>query len=239
LISFCACFPVTIKDASEEELAKNGISLKLFENGNMHVHFDKQAQNDINLALHEYYGDVLPDGFERKPEKKQASKAVARDLQFYGTPKDVAKEAVSYLAHMDKSASILEPSCGEGAILEELRAQGFTNLTGAEVDQSRFLTTKRKGFSCYHINFLEWNPNRKFDAIVMNPPFYGKHYEKHIRKAFELLNDGGKLVSILPASARYSHKLLGDLEPRWDDLPMGSFKERGTMTNTTIATIFK
>lgn len=229
----------TVKNASEEELAENGINLKLFDNGNMHVHFDKQAQNDINLALHEYYGDVLPDGFERKPEKKQASTAVARDLQFYGTPKAAAKEIVSCLARMDKGAAILEPSCGEGAILEELRAQGFTNLRGVEVDINRFLLTKSKGFSCYHINFLEWQPNRKFDAIVMNPPFYGKHYAKHVRHAFDLLNDGGKLISILPASARYSHKLLDDLKPRWDDLPMGSFKESGTMINTTIATIFK
>jgi len=70
----------------------------------------------------------------------------------------------------------------------------------------------------------------------MNPPFYGKHYEKHIRHAIKFLKKGGVLTAILPITAKLDHALLDDLNGRWDDLPIGSFSESGTNVNTTIFT---
>jgi hypothetical protein len=69
----------------------------------------------------------------------------------------------------------------------------------------------------------------------MNPPFYGKHYVKHVLHALKFLKPGGKLTAILPASARYDHKLL---DGRWSDLPVGSFSESGTNINTTVLTMW-
>ena len=68
----------------------------------------------------------------------------------------------------------------------------------------------------------------------MNPPFYGKHYAKHVEHAFKFLKPGGTLTAILPATARYDHGLL---EGKWDDLPVGSFSESGTNINTTVLTM--
>lgn len=61
--------------------------------------------------------------------------------------------------------------------------------------------------------------------VVMNPPFYGRHYVKHVLHALKFLKPGGVLVSVLPASAHYDHK---ELEGRWEDLPVASFAESGT-----------
>jgi hypothetical protein len=80
----------------------------------------------------------------------------------------------------------------------------------------------------------------------MNPPFYGRHYAKHVRHAFKFLKPGGTLKAILPATARYDHGELDDMIPKsrwgdsaWRDLPVGSFSESGTNVNTTILTLHK
>jgi hypothetical protein len=70
----------------------------------------------------------------------------------------------------------------------------------------------------------------------MNPPFYGRHYAKHVNHALGFLKPGGTLTAILPVTARYDHGLL---DGRWEDLPVGSFSESGTNINTTVLTIFK
>jgi hypothetical protein len=83
----------------------------------------------------------------------------------------------------------------------------------------------------------------------MNPPFYGRHYLKHLHKAIEMLKFGGRLISVLPASAWYDH---GDLPGRnynpdkphdgrnvWRDLPLGSFRESGTNVCTGLWTYQK
>jgi hypothetical protein len=84
-------------------------------------------------------------------------------------------------------------------------------------------------------NFLETVPTGDYDRVVMNPPFYGKHYAKHVTHAFKFLKPGGTLTAILPITARYDHGLL---DGRWEDLPVGSFSESGTNINTTVLTMF-
>ena len=74
-------------------------------------------------------------------------------------------------------------------------------------------------------NFLQVAPDPRFDVIVMNPPFYGQHYKKHLDHAAKFLRPGGRLACILPASAFYDHaNTIGE----WHDLPVGSFAESGT-----------
>jgi hypothetical protein len=96
-------------------------------------------------------------------------------------------------------------------------------------------------------NFLNQPPDRQFDAVVMNPPFYGTHWMDHVRHAFDFLALEGQLVAILPASAqvaetkahiqfrRWAEKVNGGV--RWgmfSDLPAESFAEAGTNINTVI-----
>lgn len=224
-----------------------GITVKKYQNGNAHVMFDSRSLRDINKALAEFYGDVLPDTTEEKPTKKQASTDVAKDLQFYATPAKVIDDILRHKFSSLAGKRILEPECGEGAIMEGLRRAGADDILGIEIDLGRVQKARAKGFTVMRGNFLETAASKPFDIVVMNPPFYGRHYAKHVRHAWSLLAPGGTLVAILPITARYDHGELDDLvkegghrwDGAWSDLPVGSFSESGTNINTTVLTLHK
>lgn len=216
-----------------------GVWLKTFLNGNGHLFFGPDALRDINLALAEYYGDVLPDCPDWQDGERpapRASTAVSKDLQFYPTPQKVIDSVIGDLSVIGKH--VLEPSCGNGAFMVALKRAGAASVTGIEVDPARADKARMWGMPVQCANFLETIPNPVYDLVVMNPPFYGRHYAKHVRHALRFLKPGGKLVAILPATARYDHGLLDDLKPSWRDLPVGAFAESGTNVCTTIATIY-
>ncbi|WP_185268918.1 class I SAM-dependent methyltransferase [Halopseudomonas xiamenensis] len=205
-----------------------GLEIRTFANGNAHVHFNKRALGLINDCLHEFYGSVIPDDFE-KPDKKQAGTEVSKDLAFYPTPAAVIEEVLADL-YIHDSAKILEPSCGTGAILDALRKRGHDDLLGVEYHPGRAQTCREKGYAVWTGNFLEYATGPTFDVVIMNPPFCSKHWAKHVHKAMECLRPGGTLVAILPATAEGS-----DLLPKggaWRDLPVGSFRESGTNVGT-------
>ncbi len=222
-------------DTTEKiKLHARGVRLRRFSNGNGHLFFEPDALKDINLALAEYYGDILPDCSEEKPEQRRPGTAVSKDLQYYPTPAAVVERVLGdvYIREGDK---VLEPSCGCGRFLDALRKTGAT-VMGIEVDPGRAAEARAKGHRVMIGNFLEAVPTGDFSHVVMNPPFYGKHYAKHVEHALKFLKSGGKLIAILPITARYDHGLL---KGEWRDLPVGSFSESGTNINTTVLTIWK
>lgn len=214
--------------------------LKRYGNGNGHLYFGPDALLDINRGLAEFYGDVLPDVDPDDPERAPST-AVAKDLQFYWSPAKVVQEALKFAEVSDlrewrqqpEPLRILEPSCGDGRILDLVRSYGHLAL-GIECHAGRAAEAKAKGHSVLHANFLECPPRADFDVVVMNPPFYGRHYIKHVRHALKFLKPGGTLVSVLPGSARYDHK---ELDGEWRDLPVGSFAEAGTNIPTVLLKI--
>ncbi|MFG1371510.1 DUF4942 domain-containing protein [Xanthobacter oligotrophicus] len=211
-----------------------GVWLRRFKNGRGHLFFGPEALRDVNRALAEFYGEVLPDAAEERPAAPRASTAVAKDLQYYPTPAKVVERVLGDL-YIKPGDRVLEPSCGCGRFLDALRARG-ARVLGIEVDPSRAAGCRTRGHNVLTANFLETEPTGDFDHVVMNPPFYGRHYAKHVEHALRFLKAGGRLTAILPATARYDHGLL---EGRWDDLPVGSFSESGTNINTTVLTIWR
>ncbi len=209
-----------------------GVWLKRFANGNGHLFFEPETLKDINRALAEFYGDVLPDAEDERPARPRASTAVSRDLQYYPTPVKVA-EAVLGEVYIRKGERVLEPSCGCGRLMDVIRKAGG-DVVGIEVDPTRAAQARAKGHRVQLANFLETMPTADFDHVVMNPPFYGTHYVQHVRHALGFLKPGGTLTAILPATARYDH---GHLDGSWRDLPVGSFSESGTNVNTVVLTI--
>lgn len=227
-----------VQEPKKTMIPARGVWLKRFANGNGHLFFGPDALRAINMALAEYYGEVLPDcpNDDARPDKPRASTAVSKDLQYYPTPRAVVDRVLANLYGLDKK-KVLEPSCGCGRFLDGLRARG-ARVIGCEVDPVRAAMCEANGHAVMRANFLETVPTGDFDMVVMNPPFYGRHYAKHVRHALRFLKPGGQLVAILPASARYDHGELDDLSPQWRDLPVGSFSESGTNINTTVATIW-
>lgn len=230
-----------VMDAIKKDDEYHGLTFKHFLNGNCHIIFDKQSLTDINRALAEYYGDVLPDAYEHT-DKKATSKEVSKDLQFYRTPKKTVDYILSDFYFKD-NFKILEPSCGDGALLDGIRekCKGLSvSITGVEYSQERCELARQKGFVVHQDNFLTWKTKGRFNAVIMNPPFYGKHYAEHIDKAYSLLSDDGVLVSILPITAQLNHGILDKkYKCRWSSLPLRSFSESGTNINTCLVRIYK
>ncbi len=224
------------------KIVGRGVRLRRFDNGNGHLFFEPKELRAINMALAEFYGEVLPDTPDEEPQKRQST-AVSKDLQYYPTPQKIVDSILDDIYQLE-GKRVLEPSCGCGRFLDGLRKRK-ARAYGFEVDAGRAAIARGKGHAVYHGNFLEAAPTGDYDLVVMNPPFYGKHYARHVRHAFEFLKEGGKLIAILPATARYDHGLLDDLGrgasygSRWQDLPVGAFSESGTNINTTVLSIFK
>ncbi|MFN3200063.1 MAG: DUF4942 domain-containing protein [Bradymonadia bacterium] len=188
--------------------------LKTFKNGNCHLWLTEQdLVEQVNLCLAEFYGEVLGDAVPKGSPK--ISTALAKDLQFYATPQKVARELVRLL---DGAPSrILEPSAGEGALLEALRDR-FSDwhtewrCDAYEVHEGRARTARLRmaadpRFKVQVANFLDVptpSAGRLYDAVVMNPPFAGTHWMHHVRHAWSFLRPGGDLLAVLPISAQLS-----------------------------------
>jgi hypothetical protein len=213
------------------KIVGRGIRLRRYQNGNAHLYFEPATLRAVNLALAEFYGEVLADCSEDEEPARRQSTAVSRDLQYYPTPQLVVDRILDNLYHL-KGARVLEPSCGCGRFMDALRKRGALAY-GIEVDATRAAMTRAKGHTVLRANFLDTAPSGDFDRVIMNPPFYGKHYAKHVNHAMGFLKPGGTLTAILPISARYDHGLV---DGGWDDLPVGSFSESSTNINTTVLT---
>lgn len=173
-------------------------------------------------------------------------------LAFFPTSKDVC-ESIVIVGDLDDyfpdDLTMLEPSAGDGAIASYFRDHfGHTGLMidCVELDESNRELLEQQGFSLVGRNFLEDEINKQYDLIVMNPPFKGSEYLKHIKKAYDLLNVGGQLLSVVPSSILFVSSALAD-EVRslvgatgcYKPLEKGSFSHLGTDVDTAVIQIQK
>jgi len=230
------------------EATLDGMRLKCFRNGNGHLHFTKQQMDSVNKGLAEFYGEVLPDVDTKDPEAKPSSVSteVSKDLQFYKTPKAVIDRIMNGVS-WGQNKKFLEPSCGDGAILDAIKKHVPSAKTlGIEYHRGRVEQARAKGHKIMHLNFLATEPTESFDYVIMNPPFYGTHWKKHLEHGRKFLKKpesrygvGSVLICILPASAYYDGHLeeMGIVDAAWTDLPVGSFAESGTNVPTGYVVI--
>jgi len=69
---------------------------------------------------------------------------------------------------------ILEPSFGDGIFIKNLYKRNYNNeIVGIEIDKKTFKEIKinNNKLKLINKNFLEYNENKGFDAIIGNPPF--------------------------------------------------------------------
>jgi ubiquinone/menaquinone biosynthesis C-methylase UbiE len=83
-----------------------------------------------------------------------------------GTVKKETMHTVSLLTpHLAKDATVLDVGCGEGYVLDELRARGFANVEGADIVDIR--RNKNHPFRLYDGATLPF-PDRSFDLVVLS-----------------------------------------------------------------------
>jgi hypothetical protein len=133
--------------------------------------------------------------------------------QFYPTPPDLARRVVE-AADIQDGHSVLEPSAGQGALAKYLPEHAML----VEVSRLHCFALLQRGFKdILAADFLTWSPGRRFDRIVMNPPFAHGQWVRHLDHASDLLASGGRLVAVLPAGARSRKDLLPGFTCTWSE----------------------
>lgn len=123
--------------------------------------------------------------------------------QFYPTPEKLARICAE-LAEIGDGDAVLEPSAGQGDLAAFLPKD---RTTCVEISPLHCAVLKAKGFAAVQADFIDWSHDaicrrQLFDAVVMNPPFSDGRARAHVDAAAFVVKPGGRLVAILPASAR-------------------------------------
>jgi hypothetical protein len=114
---------------------------------------------------------------------------------FYRTPEWVIR---AILPHLPASDRVLDPCCGDGAILEVLRERlGITHISGIELDAPRAELARQRLYLSQWLSTLdalaiEWSCPY---LVVMNPPY--RHAEQFVRKALAEVAPGGSVFALL------------------------------------------
>lgn len=172
---------------------------------------------------------------------------------YFPTPKGLAEKMcdAAELEDLYGDYRILEPSAGCGGIVSVLAERGFKNVDCVEFDPINAAVLRKAGWSVDQGDFLLYQPEKKYDRILMNPPFAVESdklaYVAHIEHAWSMLADGGILVAICPNGITYRgdkrtarlRELVVDHAGTLEDIPAGTFKSSGTMIGTTMIKIKK
>lgn len=142
---------------------------------------------------------------KRKSYQAKAEYLPASDnTEFYPTPSKLAGQMIA-LVDWIKIRSILEPSAGKGDLLGyakngTLRSKRYERGFDAdciEKDQNLRYVLTGKGFRVVHDDFLTYNTRKRYDLILMNPPF--SDGDKHLLKALQMQENGGQIVCLVNA----------------------------------------
>lgn len=172
---------------------------------------------------------------------------IKKEFQFFATSPELADELVR-LAEFEKTHTVLEPSAGDGAIVNAIYRYDKNMIVHCWelMDANReIIKTLPNAYLCGE-DFLEAGTSPLFfDRIIANPPFTKNQDIDHIYKMFELLKPGGRIVTI--TSTHWIHAS-GKKEMAFNqwlkthnaeiiNMPAGAFKKSGTNVATTILII--
>ena len=129
------------------------------------------------------------------------------DPEFFPTPKEVIAKMVAPYAGRIHHACILEPSAGNGDILDYLKEgvpteyvskNGTRHEMTVKVDMSKVYACEnnpesqfilqKKGYRLVSDDFLKFRPDMRFDLILMNPP--NSCGDLHLLHAWDILPSG-------------------------------------------------
>lgn len=161
--------------------------------------------------------------------------------QFYPTPTELAAQAVALaMEGAEATDTWLEPSAGTGGLVDELSKNvPKEQITLVEVSGLHCKVLESKGYTnVTQADFLQYaqQATRKYNRVLMNPPFSQGRWQAHLEAAASLLAQNGKVVAVLPASAR-GKTLVEGCNHEYTDVLENMFA--GTSVSVVIAVITK
>ena len=203
--------------------------------------FDATVQNDTNpfdAAVLDYYSN-----------QKLTGRRNNRDgVDYYPTPEPLGYMMTQW-GQIDEGESVLEPSAGHGAIARYVSREN--RLTAIEPSQNLFAKLQFKaggpGRTFENNIFENYNIHNKHDVILMNPPFGqgGRTAIDHLAKAFNHLEEGGRIVAIIPrgsADKKFDKWYLEQKDAALTAeiaLPDITFQQAGTAVSCRVVVIDK
>lgn len=167
---------------------------------------------------------------------------------YYPTPEPLGY-MMSLWGRIGEGESVLEPSAGHGAIARYVPLEN--QLTAVEPSQSLFSKLQLKaggnGRKFENDVFENYHMVNKHDVVLMNPPFGtgGKLAVEHVAKAFQHLEEGVRIVAIIPRGSA-DKKFDKWYEDQKDavltaeiGLPDITFERAGTSVNCRVVVIDK
>lgn len=180
----------------------------------------KHVQAEANRVLESIGGTLLENGyrwaFDYDPllvvHEIVASGCIPdqKSHQYYPTPERLARIAVE-LAEIGLDDDCIEPSAGTGGIADLMPKD---RTACVEISGLHCKVLEAKGHRWMQGDFLKMDFVDRFDKIIMNPPFSEGRWQAHTQHAAKMLRTGGRLVAILPSSAKNSFRLDG-LDCKW------------------------
>lgn len=178
--------------------------------------------------------------------------SVARD-GFFRTPKEVVWRMLSLMAVGIGDYNWLEPSAGDGAIVEVLLAERHLAQRIYCIEQNpKRCQIIRESFPGVRVacgDFMRYRNSIRipFHRMIMNPPFEEGQDGEHVRKAYTLLAPGGKMSAILGEGIFFRDDRKSETFRTWmktvgaynERLPEGSFRQSGTNVNTRLLIVEK
>ncbi|CAN7770431.1 DUF4942 domain-containing protein [Variovorax sp. LjRoot290] len=156
--------------------------------------------------------------------------------QFYPTPTTVAEAAVEMLDGGEDD-TYLEPSAGLGGLACLLPPD---RTTCVEISRLRCEVLRARGYQAHEADFIAWAAaqratNARWTRCLMNPPYSDGRALAHLQEASTLIQAGGRLVAILPASMR-GKDLLAGWEGEWSGVFSNEFAGTGVSVAIYAAT---
>lgn len=185
---------------------------------------------------------------------------------FYPTPSALAGRMFAKV-DWSKVEAILEPSAGKGDLVDCMaslkekflparlgrhphRARKIGVDSAAEktdvieCDANLRLILRAKGYRLISDDFLTFTTNKRYDLILMNPPF--SNGDEHLLKAIQLMESGGQIVCLLNAETirnpyTQRRRLLMSLLSKYEahiEFIANAFKHAQRKTDVEIALVY-
>ena len=217
---------------------------------------DKEFSDEIADAIHVVTTET--DELYRAADSLENNRKAAKDTSdgFYETPFPVAA-MMQEIAAIREDDFILEPEAGTGNLLK-LLPKG-TSITANEMRESRRQDLEKNIPNAKTLgeDFLELTKGDvgATDVVLMNPPFerqlgdggVGPIDAAHVRHAFDMLDEGGRLVSLMGEGVFFRTAEKDTEFRQWLNeqgatvirMPNDTFKKSGTSVRSRLVVIDK
>jgi len=204
---------VPSKDRFLEIAARKG---RMVSNGYHGYYVDSDEWQDNGPAAEAIR--ALADN-AKSPDQQQAEADQARQLEikrmidelrnvdiegFFPTP-DAVIDMMLAAADMHDGQTVLEPSAGIGSICDRVLARfPAAAIDAVEIRPALRKIIEAKGHRVVGSDFNQYSGNGKqYDRVLMNPPFEKSTDMVHVRRAWNFVKPGGRLVAIMSNAFRF------------------------------------